>query len=362
MTRPVRVGLVFVPSADLLRFAVEQATLLWGGQYQPFFRPGDLGRIERVSRRLGVDALLALDHAADSGRAAALDGYQWQRYEGWGPLAPAQSGFSHRLLGPERLLAEHPREGWALPDWAADDPLDGLFRVWFGAYGTSAQGASLEKQFAVHASPVTIGKDAEVPADAASWITPVIATGAAIDYSGMSPGAAFVVLDPADPMSLTGLWNARACGAPAFPFPLSHEERIQAAAGAWLRQVLEDGKLSRWQTGDGTPAGPRIYLWHAAGTGELPRALKGLLADHDVTPVPISPETGMDWARGWSGSHPLTTSYAHSFSQPLEEDGRIARIPIPGIASRTQDGGGAPHGDVVAVHIQVTTASGVRPD
>ena len=31
------------------------------------------------------------------------------------------------------------------PDWAADDPLDNLLGVWFGAYGTSAQGVSLEK-------------------------------------------------------------------------------------------------------------------------------------------------------------------------------------------------------------------------
>ena len=64
MARPVRIGLVFEPSADMLRFAVEQATLLWGGRYQPFFYPGDLQWIERVSRRLGVDVLAALDRAA----------------------------------------------------------------------------------------------------------------------------------------------------------------------------------------------------------------------------------------------------------------------------------------------------------
>ena len=131
----------------MLRLAVKQATLLWGGQYQPFFHPGDLARIERVSRRLGVDVLLALDRAAASTEAAALDGYQWQGRDGWGPLAPAQDYINHRLLGPERLLDELPREYVVHPDWAADDPLDELFRVWFGAYGTSAQGVSLEKQF-----------------------------------------------------------------------------------------------------------------------------------------------------------------------------------------------------------------------
>ena len=289
MARPVRIGLVFEPSAEMLRLAVEQATLLWGGQYQPFFRPGDLERIERVSRRLGVDVLLALDRAVASEEAAALDGYQWQGREAWGPLAPAQDYISHRLLGPERLLDELPRDSWVLPDWAADDPLDDLFRVWFGAYGTSAQGVSLEKQFAARATQGRIDDGAEVPADAASWITPITATSGAIDYKGMSPGTAFVVVDPSDPASLTALWNARACGARAFPFPVGHEQRVLPAAEAWLQQLLEEGELSRWMTGDGTPAGPRIYIWQATGPGELPGTLAELLTGHDVTPVPVSP-------------------------------------------------------------------------
>jgi len=129
-----------------------------------------------VSRRLGVDVLLALDRAGASEEAAALDGYQWQGGDGWGPLAPAQDYINHRLLGPERLLDELPRDSWVLPDWAAEDPLDDLFRVWFGAYGTSAQGVSLEKQFAARATQARIDDGAEVPADPASWITPITAT------------------------------------------------------------------------------------------------------------------------------------------------------------------------------------------
>jgi hypothetical protein len=360
MARPVGIGLVFEPSAEVLQLAVEQATLLWGGQYQPFFRPGDLDRIERVSRRLEVDVLLALDLAGASEDAAALDGYQWQGREGWGPLAPAQDYISHRLLGPERLLDELPRDSWVLPDWAADDPLDDLFRVWFGAYGTSAQGVSLEKQFAARATRVRIDDGAEVPAEAASWITPVTSTSGAIDYRGMSPGAAFVVVDPSDPASLTALWNARACGARAFPFPAGHEERVLPAAESWLQQLLEEGELSRWVTGDGTPAGPRIYIWQATGPGELPGTLADLLIGHDVTPVPVSPDLGQEWARGWQGDHPFTTSYAHSFAQPLEADGRVARIPVPGIGG-AQDSG-VPRGDIIAVQVEISAASGVRPD
>jgi len=278
-----------------------------------------------------------------------------------GGLAPAQDYINHRLLGPERLLDELPRDSWVLPGWAADDPLDDLFRVWFGAYGTSAQGVSLEKQFAARATQARIDDGAETLADAASWITPVTATSAAIEYTGMSPGAAVVVVDPADPASLTALWNARACGARAFPFPVGHEQRVLPAVDAWLQQLLAEGELSRWMTGDGTPAGPRIYIWQATGPGELPGTLAELLTGHDVTPVPVSPDLGQEWARGWQGDHPFTTGYAHTFAQPLEADGRVARIPIPGI------GGGAPtagvlRGDVIAVQVEISATSGVRPD
>jgi hypothetical protein len=361
MARPVRIGLVFEPSAEMLRLAVEQATLLWGGQYQPFFRPGDLDRIERVSRRLGVDVLLALDRAVASEEAVALDGYQWQGRDGWGPLAPGQDYINNRLLGPERLLDELPRDSWVLPDWTADDPLDDLFRVWFGAYGTSAQGVSLEKQFAARATQARIDDGAEVPAHAASSITPITATSGAIDYKGMSPGTAFVVVDPSNPASLTALWNARACGARAFPLPVGHEQRVLPAAEAWLQQLLAEGELSRWRAGDGTPAGPRIYIWQATGPGDLPGPLAELLTGHDVTPVPVSPDLGQEWARGWQGDHPFTTSYAHSFAQQLEADGRVARIPVPGIGGGAQING-VPRGDIIAVQVEISATSGVRPD
>jgi len=361
MARPVRASLVFEPSAEVLRFAVEQATLLWGGQYQPMFRPDDLGWIEEMSRVLGVDVLLALDPAAASERAAALDGYHWRGRDEWGPLAPAKDYVNHRLLGPERLLDDLPRGSWVLPDWAAGDPLDDLFRVWFGDYGTSPQGVSLQSQFAARATRVSIGVGEEVPADAASWMTPLIATGAGIEYKGVSPGATFVVVEPSDPESLIALWNARACGAPAFPVPVSYEERVITAADAWLQQIMKGGRLGGWTTGDGMPLGPRIYVWQATEAGELPAALVELLAGYGVAPMTVSPESGQELARGWYGEHPFTTNYMHTFSQPLEEDGRVVRIPVPAVGNGPQNSG-APRGDVVAVQLNISTATGARPD
>ncbi len=114
-------------------------------------------------------------------------------------------------------------------------------------------------------------------------------------------------------------------------------------------------------TGDGTPAGPRIYIWQATGPGELPGMLAELLTGHDVTPVPVSPDLGQEWARGWQGDHPFTTSYAHTFAQPLEADGRVARIPVPGIGGGAQING-VPRGDIIAVQVEISATSGVRPD
>lgn len=53
--------------------------------------------------------------------------------------------------------------------------------MWRGQ--TSPQGVSLEQQFAARASQARIDEGAEVPTDAASWITPLTVTGAAIEYS-----------------------------------------------------------------------------------------------------------------------------------------------------------------------------------
>lgn len=361
MARPVRAGLVFEPSAETLRFAVEQATLLWGGQYQPFFAPDDLGRIESASRALGIDVLVAVDPAAASERVAALDGFHWHGREDWGPLAPARDYSSHRLLGPERLLDDLPPGNWVLPEWADTDPLDDLFRVWFGTYGAGDQAAGLRDQFSARAASSRIGAGAEVPADAVTWVTPVTATGAAIEYKGMSPGAALVVVDPSEPGSLAALWNARACGAPAFPVPVGHEKRVLAAADAWLRALLAAGELSRWRTGDGRPLGPRIYAWQATDQSGLPSALTDLLDGHGITPMTVPPEDGVEFARGWHGDHPLSTSYTVRFSQPLEADGRVARIPVPGVGSGPLRSGG-PRGDVIAVQVEISGASGVRPD
>jgi len=152
------------------------------------FRLGDLDWIAEVSAALEVDVLLALDRSPASEQAGALDGFRWMGREGWGALAPAQDHISHRLLGPEQLLDDLPQHNRVLPEWGSGDPLDALFRVWFGAHGTSPQCISLHGLFAAHATTARISEGAEVPASAASWVTPIAGTSAAIEYKGTSAG------------------------------------------------------------------------------------------------------------------------------------------------------------------------------
>jgi hypothetical protein len=145
MVRPVRLGMVFEPSLDVLRQAVSEATLLWGGVYQPIFNGSDPDQVKRAAAGLGVDVLWALDHASSSKQVARLVGYQWHGDNDWSPLAPAKDYTSPRLLGPERMLHAASDANWVLPLWEPEDPLDNLYRVLFGVYDESPQGTSLKQ-------------------------------------------------------------------------------------------------------------------------------------------------------------------------------------------------------------------------
>lgn len=43
------------------------------------------------------------------------------------------------------------------------------------------------------------------------------------------------------------------CGARSFPVPGGHETRVLTAANAWLRQMVQSGRLGQWTTGDSKP-------------------------------------------------------------------------------------------------------------
>ena len=357
MVRPVRLGMIFEPSLAVLRLATEHATLLWGGIYQPFLDPADTERLRWEATRLGVDVLWAVDNSATSAEAAKLTGFQWHGHGEWSPLAPAKDYTSPRLLGPEFLLDSAGHDAWALPHWAADDPLSNMFSVWFGMHGASEQGVNLESWFAARSGDIRFDHGAALPADVTSWVTPIAATATSIEYTGLPDHPGFMVIDPASAADLMTFWNLRAHGANVFPWPGAYEGRVLAAARAWLQQLLDNGELRRWISGDGKPLGPRIWVWLPTGSGQPPDALAELIADAGVGPMPSPP----DGAFGWKGDHPFTTSFSHPFSQPLHDNGRTVGIPVPRI------GGSAelrrqPHGDVIAMQVEITSAVSIKPD
>src|SRR6266496_608030 len=214
---------------------------------------------------------------------------------------------------------------------------------------------------------VRIDPGAPLPVGVSSWVTPILATGNAIEYAGLSPAAGFMVVNPSDPASLMALWNLRAYGAKVFPWPENHEDRVLRAAKVWLQQLLDVGELSRWQSGDGKPLGPRIDIWlmtdprEPPSPVEPPKSLAEFLAEAGVTPMTYPFESAKEFAYGWRGDHPFTTSFSHSFSQPIEFDERTINIPVPRIDG-TSEPPGRPRGDVIAIQLEVSSATGVRPD
>src|SRR6266568_7650492 len=70
MLRPVRIGMAFTPSVPLVHRAVETATTLWGGLYQPFLNPGSRESLQ-VARALALDVITAMDRDHPSSQLAS---------------------------------------------------------------------------------------------------------------------------------------------------------------------------------------------------------------------------------------------------------------------------------------------------
>jgi hypothetical protein len=85
--------------------------------------------------------------------------------------------------------------------------------------------------------------------------------------------------------------------------------------------------------------------------------LKDLLATAGVDSIIGPPEV----AYGWRGNHPFVTDFSHGFSQPLEAGNRTVDIPVPKIGGINEPRG-LVRGHVIAVQLEITGATDVRPD
>jgi hypothetical protein len=324
MVRPVRLGLLVAAEADELLNAVQCATSSWGGIYTPFLNPDDLEDTMQSAEVLGVDALVGGSDDPGVQDMLITPGYRWMSAPPFGPYDPPNDYRPSRLLTADMLLgllgSEH---DLVHHTWAETDPLDLLFRVWFGTYGPSDFDREVEARFLDRANQVAIDPEGVVPID--EGLTRVALTATHIKYTGESTLHGFVLIDPSDPFDLIRFWNARAYGGRVFPWPLGHGQRIADAAGAWLERMRADGLLNRWRRGDGTPLPEHVSVLLRPSDTEIPDELLNVLRDATVDPFPHQDIT----LTGWTGSHPMQTAFSRTFSVEVDPNDWRPSIPVP---------------------------------
>jgi hypothetical protein len=354
--------MVFKPSTDSVRRAVEQATSTWGGMYHPFLSPEDEATARLLANALSVDVLYAVDAEPVSERLAQLSGYWWRGgLPEWGPFDPPREGIVTRLLGPDWLLDDPGGGRLDLPRWDPADPLSGLYAVWYGQYGGSDYESGLASRFASVAEEVLLAPtDRRIP-DTSGGLTPIGLTGVDIQYTGGSRATGIMVLDAQDPLDLVRFWNLRACGGDVFPWPLGHGERFAQAAELWLQYALDSGRVGRVRSSTDQDLGPRLEVWVRDRQQALPDPLVTVLRERGVTALPMSWNDRRVVLGGWTGSHPLRTEFSRTFSITVASHEPSAALPIPLVGPPSWRRGRHSAG-TVAAQVDVYSEAGLGPD
>lgn len=349
MIRPVRLGLLVGDGPQALTDAVHCATSAWGGMYTPFLNPADPDQAKQTADALSVDALWANNDDGSTRELTSATGYRWREAPTHGPYDAPIGYRASRLLTAERFLGSiDPDIQLVQYQWAPTDPLGLLFGAWFGEYGPSEFDRELERRFLTVAESVEIAPGGVVPAGESS--TSISLTAAHINYTGETTFDGFVVMDPTVPAEVLRFWNARAYGGRVFPWPVGHSPRITEAAHAWLERVRTQGILNRWRRGDGTPLPARISVLLRASDTAVPQDLLDVLAAATIDPFPEHEVT----LTGWTGSHPMQTSFSRTFSVEVAQDDWRPTVPLPALPLGNAHGSPAPE-MVVAAQISFST-------
>lgn len=324
MMRPVRMGLLFGAKPASLQRAVEWATSTWGGIYSLLLDPTNGEEVLRRAGGFGVDALYPVDEDARSEALSHMPGYQWHGRGEWSPYAAPKEHMSARLLAPDWLPARL-AEGVTpfVPHWSVEDQLADLFAVWFGRFASDEFGQRLASTIEGRGSRVEIplGEELALP----EGLSPVMLTAQEIEYTGQNGFCGFAVVDPHNATQLRELWNLRASGGDVFPWPTTNAHRLEPLARVWVEGQRNAGKLQSWRRGDGTDLPPHLSVALPAAGLTVPDELATLLRDCEITPFP----EGYVAPPGWTGSHPLTTSFERSFSVEVPATDSSVRFPLP---------------------------------
>lgn len=323
LIRPVRVVLLLEPTKTATHRAAELATSTWGGLYFPCISPMEERSAVQMAEALSLDVFYPVDASERSTQLADRQGFRWRTRMLADPFAPQEERLTTRLQGPDWLL-DDPHPDLALPVWDSDDPLAALFAVWWGIYPDDDFGRGLRTSFAGRAHEERITPDAQVPSFV-DRVTPIDLTGLEVEYTGEPRSVGFSVLNVEDPQQMARFWNERACGNVVFPWPLGQEERIVQSAEAWLRRMVESGRVPSARSGTGEDLGPFVDVWGSSALAANPPHLSELISRCATSAHPGSRTD--PW--GWRGHHPLSTEFSRSFSQTLSPDGLGLTVPLP---------------------------------
>ncbi|NNJ08156.1 hypothetical protein HHX38_29150, partial [Streptomyces sp. PKU-MA01144] len=269
-------------------------------------------------------------------------------------MGPDKEHFNTRLMKPTFLFREVDHTGWVMTTWDENDPLSHLFATWFGCYRDEAVN-KLREEYAEFSGILNIPLGGSVT-DINELVTPIMATTLGIEYGARVEESGFCVLDPQSPEDLLAFWNLRARGAEVFPWPVAEADRLAEAAKRWLQNEKQRGRLDRWRTGDGRPAGSRINIWRSPTSEGIPDELVTLLGSELVKLMDCD---FSDFIPGWMGTHPFSTRYTHWFKVPAELEGRSAEIPLPQILG--EGGQSSPEKGVVAIDVEIDSVVQIEP-
>ena len=237
MIRPARVAMAFEPDLDRLRRAVQKLTGTWGGVFSPLLDASMVDESLRWAHALSIDAIVALDDSEGATTLASTPGFEWQGRGVWSPYLDQPCGpLRRRLLGPDWMLVDAPPPPLLNLHWVPTDPLDTLFRVWFGEIGDGEHNATLRDLFDKAASQLLLDEERPLE-DVTAVVSPINFTGHDIENNSEVGRPAFVVIDLTSARDLMMFWNLRASGREVFPWPRQEDLRLRSAALHWMRRI-----------------------------------------------------------------------------------------------------------------------------
>ncbi|MGW4743973.1 hypothetical protein ACWEPR_04120 [Streptomyces sp. NPDC004290] len=296
-----------------------------------------------LSDALNLDAIWPVGTERESSELSETRGYRWPRHTRGNPFEPDSRSF-RSLLASDWALNEAIDEGFINPKWAASDPLEALFGVWFGRHRETDK---LHARFASRAGTVHLEGGNGLPAGLVNFRTPITATTFGIEYRGVDRRAAVLKVDPENPDDLIRFWNLRATGADVFPWPEGKSFRILSLFEIWLSRLTQRNRAEHDKR-------TRMLLW---GFEKTPHALhlphvKAKIGEliHEEPSLHI----------GWFGDlNTLETRFKRTFSVRVELDEATASVPLP--AGPPTRYSGSSHSDLVAAQIVFYSEDGLPP-